>query len=176
MPIQRNSSPISATPVPISCQFRANRSPVQTFGLGQLTVNLMPINYQCLENAMSMLVRKWTNSFCQSVANPKQDNNEGKVLHFQALQSANPCRSGSFYNVEGFMDLCRIDRLTEIGGDWGGQFRPVNAVPMCQFRTNPRPNLDQTEPDQDQIRTNSGLQDQKRGAPDKKPCKMKVLN
>ena len=37
------------------------------------------------------------------------------------------------------MDLCRIDRLTEIGGDWGGQFRPVNAVPMCQFRPNLRP-------------------------------------
>ena len=37
------------------------------------------------------------------------------------------------------MDLCRIDRLTEIGGDWGGQFRPVNAVPMRQFRPNLRP-------------------------------------
>ena len=29
--------------------------------------------------------------------------------------------------------------MTEIGGDWGGQFRPVNAVPMCQFRPNLRP-------------------------------------
>ena len=37
------------------------------------------------------------------------------------------------------MDFCRIDRLTEIGGDWGGQFRPVNAVPMRQFRPNLRP-------------------------------------
>ena len=37
------------------------------------------------------------------------------------------------------MDFCRIDGLTEIGGDWGGQFRPVNAVPMRQFRPNLRP-------------------------------------
>ena len=80
-----------------------------------------------------------TNSFFQSVANPKSGQHKGKVLHFEALQSANPCRSGSSYNVEGFMDLCRIDRLTEIGGDWGGQFRLVNAVPMRQFRPNLRP-------------------------------------
>ena len=37
------------------------------------------------------------------------------------------------------MDFCRIDRLTEIGGDWGGQFRPVNAVPMRQLSPNLRP-------------------------------------